>query len=79
MQQEEIWRELGLLPPEAQREVADFISFLRRRYKAPCREKAGKKKLMEEPFVGMWSNRKDLKDSGAWVRNIREREWESHE
>jgi hypothetical protein len=30
--------------------------------------------LADEPFVGMWRNREDLKDS-RWVRNIREREW----
>ena len=33
MKQEELLRELESLPPEAQREVIDFIAFLRIRYK----------------------------------------------
>ena len=26
-----------------------------------------------EPFVGMWKDRKDMKDSVAWVRNLRKK------
>lgn len=32
METEEIWRQFSALPPEAQREVADFIAFLQMRY-----------------------------------------------
>ena len=31
--------------------------------------------LKEEPFIGMWSERKDLEDSSQWVKNLREQEW----
>jgi hypothetical protein len=31
--------------------------------------------LKEEPFVGMWSDRKDMENSSKWVKNIREKEW----
>jgi hypothetical protein len=46
---------------------------------SPRRQKTHKpNKLAKEPFVGMWRNRADMKDSNAWVRNLREREWGKH-
>ena len=39
------------------------------------RERAKKLKLSEELAIGMWKDRKDMKDSITWVRNLREREW----
>lgn len=76
MDQETLWREYLALPSEARREVDDFIAFLASRYvgepQAPARPRRA---LDEEPFVGMWRDRKDLVDSTAWVRAIREREW----
>jgi hypothetical protein len=76
MNQKELWREVKALPPEAQREVIDFIAFLRIRYKPPCpSDKSRETELADEPFVGMWSNREDMEDSNRWVRSIREREW----
>jgi hypothetical protein len=76
MNQRELWREIKSLPPEAQREVVDFIAFLRIRYKPPCpSDESRNMELAEEPFVGMWRNRADMEDSNRWVRTIREREW----
>ena len=76
MKQEEIWRQLSTLPPEAQQLVIDFIAFLHARY-APIgtSQIAKRTKLAREPFIGMWRDRQDLQDSHAWVRNIRECEW----
>ncbi|NEP45331.1 MAG: hypothetical protein F6K35_41385 [Okeania sp. SIO2H7] len=31
--------------------------------------------LKEEPFIGMWSERKDLEDSSQWVKFLRKKEW----
>jgi hypothetical protein len=31
--------------------------------------------IKEEPFIGMWSDRKDMENSSKWVKNIREKEW----
>ncbi len=77
MNQEELWRELKSLPPDAQRAVADFIAFLRMRYKGPCSgDKSRTIELAEESFCGMWRNREDLEDSSKWVRNNRESEWD---
>ncbi len=48
MNQEELWREIKLLPPEAQREVTDFIAFLRIRYKPPCPTDTPRKTVLAE-------------------------------
>ena len=76
MKAQKIWRDYDTLPPELQQQVADFISFLRTHYESSHVTSTTKRtKLAKEPFIGMWRNRKDLKDSTAWVKSIREREW----
>ncbi|MFH1113559.1 MAG: DUF2281 domain-containing protein [Pseudomonadota bacterium] len=78
MNQEELWREIKSLPPQAQRELADFVAFLRFRYQPPCpTHKTRKRELADEPFIGMWRNRKDMEDSSKWVKTIRGREWKT--
>lgn len=78
MKEERVWREYTTLPPELQKQVADFITFLRTRYVPLRASKTTKRtKLADEPFVGMWRNRKDMRDSSAWVRRIRQSEWTS--
>ncbi len=32
--------------------------------------------LLEDPVVGMWQDREDMEDSTAWVRQVRQQEWE---
>jgi len=76
MSQKTVWQDFMNLPPEAQRQVMDFIAFLQARYIAPRSRKNIKlTKLASEAFVGMWRKRDDLRDSSAWVRNTRDREW----
>lgn len=72
-----IVRDIASLPPEAQKQVVDFVAFLKARYSAtqPAR-KTRRTRLADEPFIGMWRNRKDMQDSTAWVRTLRQREWE---
>lgn len=66
------------LPPEGQQEVADFIAFLRTRYIRPrARPRARTMKLIDETFIGIWRDRTDMVDSSAWVRAVREREWQN--
>jgi hypothetical protein len=78
MDLEEICRQLAALPPAGQRRVAEFITLLQERYKhAPRGRRGGKSKLSEEPFIGLWEQREDLRNSTAWVRDIRRREWGS--
>jgi hypothetical protein len=54
MDQKELWRELKALPPQAQREVMDFIVFLRLRCQPlGSADKLKKTRFMAEPFLGM--------------------------
>jgi hypothetical protein len=76
MKEQEIWRDFAALSPELQQQVADFISFLRTRQASSRPNKTNKRtRLANEPFIGMWRNRKDMRDSAAWVRGIRDHEW----
>jgi len=70
-----VQRALAALPPEKQAEVLDFIEFLAQRQPGVAiREK--RPALRDEAFVGMWADREDMRDSSAWVRQLREKEWE---
>ena len=75
MTNEEILREINSLPLEAQRQINDFIVFLRERYKGAKAATVPVSDLETEAFVGMWRDREDMRDSSAWVRNIRETHW----
>ncbi len=66
--------ELASLPAEARREVFDFIVFLRQRH-GRVRAHAKKPSLKREPFLGIWADRADMKDSATWVRENRQQEW----
>ena len=76
MEQEKIFDDISNLPPEAQRQVVDFIAFLRTRYKRSDAEKQAKRiDLVNEPFIGIWKDREDMNNSSTWLRNVREAEW----
>jgi hypothetical protein len=76
MEPANIVREIASLPPEAQKQVIDFIAFLKTRYPVtqPVR-KTRRTNLADEPFIGMWRDREDMQDSTAWLRSLRRREW----
>jgi hypothetical protein len=79
METTNILKEIASLPTEAQKQIIDFIAFLKTRYPAPQIVKKMKQiKLADEPFIGMWRGREDMRDSTAWVRNLRRREWEQN-
>lgn len=74
MKQTTIQREFSALPPDLQKQVLDYIAFLKTRY-ASTRKKTTKRiPLDQEPAIGMWRDRQDMKDSTAWVRNLRSSE-----
>ncbi len=76
MAQKELFSDFNTLPPEAQKQVIDFIAFLQTRYSSVSKSKLKPKaKIVDETFVGIWRNRKDMQDSSAWVRKIRASEW----
>ncbi|PYP84572.1 MAG: hypothetical protein DMF61_19420 [Blastocatellia bacterium AA13] len=75
MTPDEILREIRSLPQEALREVEGFVAYLHQRYggRRPATQPAGSE-LHDERFIGMWQDRDDMRDSTAWVRNLRESE-----
>ena len=75
MRQDNFWTVFNNLPPEAQKQVLDFMSFLAMRYKSKSAPKRRRVRLKKEPFVGIWSHRADMKDSAVWVRETRQRDW----
>jgi mRNA-degrading endonuclease RelE of RelBE toxin-antitoxin system len=70
-----IIQDIASLPPEAQKQVSDFVAFLKTRYVITPRKKTKHGKLEDEPFIGMWKDRDDMRDSTKWVRELRKREW----
>jgi hypothetical protein len=71
-----IAQEIESLPPEAQKQVVDFLAFLKTRYSPVSQNKKTKRtSLANDPFIGMWRTRKDMQDSAAWVRGLRQKEW----
>jgi hypothetical protein len=76
MIQQELLNEFSSLPAEAQRQVIDFIAFLRQRYAiVKSATPSPDINLINDEFIGMWSDRQDLAQSNTWVRDIRENEW----
>ncbi|MDY0164799.1 DUF2281 domain-containing protein [Desulfobotulus sp.] len=76
MKDSALFREIVSLPPEAQRQVVDFVAFLKTRY--PKKQKKNQKTIFcmeKESFIGMWQDRKDMQDSSEWVRSMRRKEW----
>ena len=71
----EIAQEIDSLPPEAQKQVEDFIAFLKTRYIPATKKRTKRVRLESEPFVGMWKDREDMSDSAKWVRELRQKEW----
>ena len=71
-----ISREITELPSDVQREVFDFVEFLRVRYRSSKEDLAKKQRpISQDPFIGIWKGRKDMKDSSHWVRTLRKKEW----
>ena len=76
MKETNILREIESLPPDARKLVTDFIAFLKVRFAdAPRAGNKPQATLTDEPFIGMWRDREDMRDGASWVRNLRKNEW----
>jgi hypothetical protein len=42
---------------------------------AILRTRARKTLIAEDPAIGMWADREDMKDSAAWEHEVRKHEW----
>ncbi len=75
IEKEQVWLEFSALPLDAQYQVIEFMTFLHTRYTPKKSVKSKKPNLSDEPFVGMWKDRKEMQDSAAYVRKLRQQEW----
>ena len=50
MEPDKIYNDISHLPPEARQQVADFISFLKARYKTP-KKTALRNNIINDPFI----------------------------
>ena len=73
MSEKELIKQLKKLPSEAQREAADFVEFLSKKYLQQTEEtdSSKKKSILESSFRGMWKDREEMQDSTKWVRELR--------
>ena len=79
MDTEQLIREIEALPDDDRQQVADFIAFLRHRAKRKRPNRTpNHPPLAEDPFIGMWKDREDMKDGASWVRQLRQSEWSRH-
>jgi hypothetical protein len=76
MTNEELIREIPNLPREAKLRIEKIINAFRNRSKPPVADRTKTVPLREEPFVGMWADREEMKDPVEWVRNVRETVWD---
>ncbi len=77
MEENKIYDDILNLPPEAQRQVSDFVDFLKYRYqKSQQASQTRKDRIIDSPFIGIWENRKDMANSTRWVRNLRKSDWD---
>ena len=72
---EKLHEDIASLPEEAQQLLSDFVAFLKQRYQTSNSESNPSLDLENEPFVGMWSDHKEMKDSTAWVKQVRQKHW----
>jgi hypothetical protein len=68
----QIQQDINELPEEAQQLVSEFVAFLKQRYQPSQPANPQPLNLENEPFVGMWSDRLEMQDSTAWVRQVRQ-------
>lgn len=73
MLEKELIKQFKKLPSEAQKEAADFVEFLSKKYLQQSDEtdSSTKKSILKSSFRGMWKDRVDMQDSTKWVRELR--------
>lgn len=72
----DIERQLAVLPPEALKMVADFVSMISSQYAVLTKPSSSPRaSLRDDPFIGMWVDRTDMADSTEYVRQLRREEW----
>lgn len=64
------------LPEDVQQTVIDFVSALKKKHQTIVKPASSAPiSFKDQPFVGMWSDRLEAKDSTTWVRQLRTQQW----
>lgn len=77
MQAEKIFEKISQLNGSAQKKVADYVNLLYRSVQNKPAKKIRKRSISKEKIIGMWADRKDMKDSKKWLRSARASHWKS--
>ena len=59
--------------PVIKQEIIDYIEFLESKYIINIKPKK-KNTIRNSPFVGMWKDRPEMKDSVAYVKELRKKQ-----
>jgi hypothetical protein len=72
---DKLQNDIGALPEAAQAQVFELVGFLKQRHHSST---SSLKPISfdDQPFVGMWSDRLDMQDSVAWIRQVRQQQWQ---
>lgn len=68
-----ILEKLRALPLDKQQEILDFADFLVK--KVQTEHRTTQENWQTDPCIGMWKDRSDMQDSTAWMRRLRQQEW----
>lgn len=72
----EIVQRASALPKDKQEELSNFVEFLLSRFEINRSLPEHTELNLDTPFFGMWADREEMADSTAYVRALRQREWE---
>ncbi len=63
------------LPPEAKKQVQDFVDFIYIKYFTDTSKLPESGVIADDPFFGIWKDRPEMSDSSQWVREVRKSQW----
>lgn len=76
MTRQRLLKKYESLSASARRQVDALVTSLAEgNARKPVRARKPTPTIANEPFVGMWSDRRDMADSAEWVRSLRRRQW----
>ncbi|MCW1967890.1 MAG: hypothetical protein KIH69_007200 [Anaerolineae bacterium] len=78
MQAREALHKINALPPDAQAIVFDLLETLEKRFVKKTKPTLGSQMqgLRSDPFIGMWHDREEMRDSADYIHKLRRDEWE---
>ena len=75
MNQTQFFEDFEALPPKAQQELIDLMMRLKQHYDNSASKSHKNMQHDWDSVFGMWKDRKDLQDSTAYVRQLRQNAW----